>query len=149
MATNDNSLFPNLVWNRFNSDFRLPESDDAARIAAEVKISVDTWIQTSLAQLESNMNARAQVAVAQINSQIVQSKTALTTMTAEFNRIAGAAAALSPTDPALAEKLNTLQAATAAARNAVALAAANWEKYGADAVATVKSIVSTMATLAV
>jgi len=147
MAANDNSLFPAIAWNRFNSNFPLPESDDAARIAAEVKTSIDSWIQTSLAQLETDMNARAQVAVAQINSQIAQTKAALTAMTGELDKVAAAAAALSPTDPALPAKLKALQDATAAARTAVGQAAANWEQHGADAVATVKTIVSTLATL--
>jgi hypothetical protein len=148
MATTDNSLFPGLNWNRFNADFRLPESSDAVRVASEVKVSVDSWIQSSLAKLEADMNARASSAVSQIDSQIARTKAELAVMTTHLDEVARQVNALVPADPELPAKLAALQTSANAARTAVAASAVAWEKHGADAVATVKSIVGTMATIA-
>lgn len=148
MASNDNSLFPGLSWNRFNADFQIPESSDAVRVAAEAKVSIDAWIQSSLAKLEADMNARATSVVNQIDGQIARTKAELASMTSQLEEVAKKINALVPNDPELPEKLQKLQAATNSARTAVAEAAAKWEKHGSDAVATVKSIVGTMATIA-
>jgi len=137
-----------LSWNRFNSDFKIPESDDAARIALEVKASVDTWIQNSLVRLGEDMNKRAELSAAQLRSHIAEAKGALASIEKQIADVHDAVNALSPADPELAKKIKDLKDQTQATRNSMAQAAQEWEEYGRKTVATVESIAKTVATFA-
>jgi uncharacterized coiled-coil DUF342 family protein len=148
MPSKDAELFPNLLWNRFNSDFQIPESDDAARVASEVKASVDSWIQTSLAELEREMNTRAQLAVSELNRHIVESQDALRRIQNDFYEIQCRINTLSPENGNLKEDIAILKKQTEEARNAMAEAAAKWEEHGKNAAQTFVTIASTVAKLA-
>jgi len=148
MPNDDTRLFPSLSWSKFNSDFRIPDSDDAARVANEVRASVDGWIQTSLSQLEDDMNKRAQVAIAQLNTHITASNAELVNIQGQIDQVRAGLAALAVANPALVGGISALQAQTDAARTAMQQAADDWKANGANAVSTVESILGTVAKVA-
>lgn len=148
MANDDTRLFPGLSWSRFNSDFQIPESDDAARVANEVRASVDTWIQSSLAQLEDDMNKRAQAAIGQLNSHITASNDALGKIQDQIDKVRDGLASLAVADPNLATNINNLKTQTEAARAAMQQAADDWKKRGQNTVSTIESIAGTVAKIA-
>lgn len=148
MPNDDTRIFPNLSWSRFNSNFRIPDTDDAARVANEVRASVDSWVQSSLAQLEEDMNKRAQVAIAQLNSHIKASNFALGTVQSQIDQVRTGLDNLAVANPALASSIAPLQAQTQAARDAMQKAADDWEKRGENTVSTIESIIGTVAKIA-
>jgi len=148
MPNDDTRLFPSLSWARFNSDFQIPESDDAARVANEVRASVDTWIQNSLAQLEDDMNKRAQVTIGELNNHLKATNDALGKIQSQIGQIQNGLNSLMTTDPVLATNINNLKAQTQAARAAMQQAADDWENHGKDTVSTIESIVGTVAKIA-
>ncbi len=148
MANDDARLFPSLNWSRFNSDFQIPESDDAARVANEVRASVDSWIQTSLSRLEDDMNKRAQVAIGQLNVNLKASNEDLGRIQGQLDKVRDGLASLAVGDPNLATNVANLKGQIEAARTAMQQAADDWQKRGEDTVTTIESIVGTVAKIA-
>jgi len=133
-------------WNRFNSDFRIPDSDDAARVANEAKASIDTWVQNSLSQLEAQMTQRAKVQLDTFNQNIAATNTALQSIDGQIAALVAGLDKLAPNDPFLAQEIDKLKKQTQDARDAMRAAAEKWEQSGKDAVATAVSIAKTVAT---
>ncbi len=148
MPNDDTRIFPSLSWSRFNSNFQIPESDDAARVANEVRASVDSWIQTSLAQLEDDMTKRAQVAIDQLSTHIEASNAALGTIQRKIDQLLTGLDALAVAHPSLAAGIAALQAQTNTARDAMQQAADDWKTYGENTVSTIETIVGTVAKVA-
>ncbi|HTL58593.1 MAG TPA: hypothetical protein VL361_23105 [Candidatus Limnocylindrales bacterium] len=133
-------------WNRFNSDFTFPESGDAARVAHEVKASIDTWVQNSLSRMESDMRQRAQINLAQMREKLAQSKNELQSVQMKIVQLQAALDQLAPGAPNLQAAVDEVKKKAADARSAMEAAAQQWEKYGSEAVATTMKLAETVAT---
>jgi uncharacterized protein involved in exopolysaccharide biosynthesis len=149
MANDNVRLFPGITWSQFNSDFHIPEGDDAARVAAEVRASIEPWIQNSLAKLEQDISARAQVVINALNGHIKETNGALDVIQTQIATLQEGLVSLASPDPALQQSINNLQAQTDAARKGMADAATKWEQYGEKTVATIEQILGTVAKFAV
>lgn len=134
------------TWSRFNSDFTFPESGDAARVANEVKASIDTWVINSLSKIEAEMRQRAQLNIAVLEQKLAQSKNVLQSIQEKINSLQSAVAQLAPATSNLQEAIDNVKAKTEDARTAMQAAVAQWEQYGNDAVATTVQIAKTLAT---
>jgi len=136
------------AWNRFSADFRVPDSDDAARVANEVKASIDTWVQKSLNDLQTDMAARMQVQLATLRQNFAESQQSLASIDAHIEAVQDGIAKLNPADPNLAAAIQDLQKQAATTRTAMKAMMDQWEKNGQDSVATAVSIAKTVATFA-
>jgi len=145
MPTDDSRIFPTLSWTRFKSDFPIPESDDAQRVANEVRASMDSWIHDSLAKLEADMDQRAQLAASRLNANINASNTSLTSIQSQIDKMLEGLKALNSKDPDLDKKISDLVAQTGAARDAMQKEADNWKANGQNTVTTIESIIGTVA----
>ncbi len=97
------------AWNRFSSDFKVPDSDDAARVATEVKASIDTWVQKSLSDLQADMSQRLQVQLSAFQQNIAQSKQSLDMVDGQIAAIRAGLDNLATANPALAADITKLQ----------------------------------------
>jgi chromosome segregation ATPase len=148
MSNDPQSLFPNLTWSRFNSDFRVPESEDAARVAIEVKASVHAWLQKSLEQLEKDMAVRAELAIGQLTVHLAAAQASLQKTLQGIETLRAELSALNTTDPALKSSVDRLNAQIQTTREAVAKTAEEWAAHGANTVSTIKTVIGTVAKLA-
>lgn len=138
----------NRSWNRFNSDFKLPESDDAARVAHEVKASVDTWIQNSLTQLVADMTQRTDANLAELDQSIEASKSRLADLKTQISTLRADVENLKPADPALSQAIAALLQKTKDAEAAMKEAAQKWEQQGRKVYDGVKTVAQSFAVLA-
>ena len=134
------------TWSRFNSDFTLPESGDAARVAHEVKASIDTWVQDSLSRIEADMRQRAQNNISELEKNLAQSKTELQNVQMKILSLQAALDQLAPGMPNLQAAIDEVKKKTADARTAMEAAARQWEDCGKQAVATTMKLAETVAT---
>ncbi|MEW6156933.1 MAG: hypothetical protein AB1813_05835 [Verrucomicrobiota bacterium] len=133
-------------WSRFNADFKVPESQDAARIAHEVKASIDSWIQSSLSQLESQMSERMKVQLAEFERNIAATNAALKSVDEKIAGMQAAIGQLASSDPELARDIERLKRQTEETRKAMQAAAEKWEQYGKQAVDSAIKVAKTVAT---
>src|SRR5262249_7648526 len=131
---------------RFNSDFTFPESGDAARVAHEVKASIDTWVQNSLSRIEADVRQRSKVHIAELQTQLAQTKVELQSVQTKMILLQAALDQLSPATPNLQAAIDEVKKKTVDARTAMDAAARQWEDYGKQAVATTVKLAETVAT---
>jgi chromosome segregation ATPase len=136
------------AWNRFSADFKVPDSEDAARVANEVKASIDTWVQNSLADLQADMTARMQAQLSTLQQNIVGSQQALASVDSKIAAIRGEVDKLVAADPSLKTATEALNQQIEDTRAAMQAAADKWEQNGKDALATAVGIAKTVATFA-
>jgi hypothetical protein len=129
------------TWNEFNADFTFPPSEDAARIASEVKASVETWVRNSLLELQQQTKQRTEAQMASLDIQIAKTKADLMGVN---EKIAKAQECLKNLDlpPVVVEKLN---AAMQAARDAMQQAVNDWEDKGKQVGKGIAQIAETFA----
>jgi hypothetical protein len=137
--SDDNSGLLQAQWNRFNRSYTPPASEDAQRIAAEVRQSMDAWITSSLDTLQQNMEQNLGNVTGSLQKSLAASAAALNTAQQDLNaRLAALEAALAANNgtPAAA----ALTPAIAAVRQAVQDSRDQWQKAGNDAVGAVTSV---------
>lgn len=144
----DSSSLLQAQWNRFNDAFKQPDSDDAQRIAAQVRESMNSWITTSLNQLQQNMTVNLSTTVDTLNANLKQTvtafetaKSALDTQIKTFQTVLDASAM----DP---NKKKDLTDAITALQGTVQKSLDAWKDAGVKAVTGVNSIVSNVIGLA-
>lgn len=136
------------AWNRFSADFKVPDSEDAARVANEVKASIDTWVQQSLTDLQADMAARMQAQLLTLQQNITGSQQALASVDAKIAAIRAEVDKLVAANPALDKDTAALKQQIQDTRAAMQAAADKWEQNGKDAVTTTVGIAKTVATFA-
>ncbi|MGZ5544847.1 MAG: hypothetical protein ACXWIU_09240, partial [Limisphaerales bacterium] len=65
------------TWNDFNADFTYPPTEDAARVANDVKAHVDIWVRNSLAELQQQTKQRTETQLNQLQAQFNSATAAL------------------------------------------------------------------------
>ena len=136
------------TWNEFNADFTFPPSDDAARIASEVKASIDTWVRNSLLELQEQTKRRTDVLRDRLDLDIGEASKVLRSVDARIADLQLMINQIPNTDSiqAAREKLET---AAQNARKAVQDAVNEWEEKGKKVGATVGEIAQTFAKAAI
>ncbi len=138
--SDDNSGLLQAQWNRFNRSYTPPASEDAQRIAAEVRQSMDAWITSSLDTLQQNMEQNLGNVTGSLQKSLAASAAALNTAQQDLNaRLAELEAALAANNGTPAA-VAALTPAIAAVRQAVQDSKDQWQKAGNDAVGAVSSV---------
>lgn len=136
------------TWNEFNADFSFPPSEDAARVASEVKASIDTWVRNSLTELQEQAKRRTDVQLNSLNLEIGEASKVLRSVDTALADLKLMITQIPNTDLVQAAR-DKLETAAQNARQAVQDAVNKWEEAGKQAGATVGEIAQTFAKAAV
>jgi len=118
---------------RFNADFNVPESDDAARIAHEVKASIDSWVDDSISVLEQQTKQRSAALCDAFDAQVTKTTAALNDFRGKIDAFQRELANFQTNDGALIAKVQQLNKAVQDGRDAMAAEAKKWERYAEEA----------------